>query len=140
MLFRSDAFLDASRDVPETTTPASLPTPRATAEQAADLRRDLEATGWGVDSMHHLTLSKVKENSRLASANGRYRWRGVTEKLKKNAMCGPLYVFACKRLQIYRDEWIQAVPAKTRLAAGSRTNPRWLPPRRQAHRFHGRGP
>ena len=49
-----DAFPDASRDVPETTTPASPPTPRATAEQAADLRRDLEATGWGVDSVHHL--------------------------------------------------------------------------------------
>ena len=49
-----DAFPDASRDVPETTTPASPPAPRATAEQAADLRRDLEATGWGVDSVHHL--------------------------------------------------------------------------------------
>ena len=49
-----DAFPDASRDVPETTTPASPPAPRATAEQAAALRRDLEATGWGVDSVHHL--------------------------------------------------------------------------------------
>ena len=37
-----DAFPDASRDVPETTTPASPPAPRATAEQAAALRRDLE--------------------------------------------------------------------------------------------------
>ena len=49
-----DASPDALRDVPGTTTPASPPAPRATAEQAADLRRDLEATGWGVDSVHHL--------------------------------------------------------------------------------------
>ena len=49
-----DASPDALRDVPETTTPASPPAPRATAEQAAALRRDLEATGWGVDSVHHL--------------------------------------------------------------------------------------
>lgn len=49
-----DASPDALRDVPETTTSASPPAPRATAEQAADLRRDLEATGWGVDSVHHL--------------------------------------------------------------------------------------
>ncbi len=49
-----DASPDALRDVPGTTTPASPPAPRATAEQAAGLRRDLEATGWGVDSVHHL--------------------------------------------------------------------------------------
>ena len=49
-----DTSPDALRDVPGTTTPASPPAPRATAEQAADLRRDLEATGWGVDSVHHL--------------------------------------------------------------------------------------
>lgn len=49
-----DASPDALRGVPETTTPASPPAPRATAEQAAALRRDLEATGWGVDSVHHL--------------------------------------------------------------------------------------
>ena len=49
-----DASPDALRDVSGTTTPASPPAPRATAEQAADLRRDLEATGWGVDSVHHL--------------------------------------------------------------------------------------
>ena len=49
-----DASPDALRDVPGTTAPASPPAPRATAEQAADLRRDLEATGWGVDSVHHL--------------------------------------------------------------------------------------
>lgn len=49
-----DASPDALRDVPGTTTPASPPAPRATAEQAAALRRDLEATGWGVDSVHHL--------------------------------------------------------------------------------------
>lgn len=49
-----DASPDALRDVPETTTSASPPAPRATAEQAAALRRDLEATGWGVDSVHHL--------------------------------------------------------------------------------------
>ena len=49
-----DASPDALRDVLGTTTPASPPAPRATAEQAADLRRDLEATGWGVDSVHHL--------------------------------------------------------------------------------------
>lgn len=49
-----DASPDALRDVPETTTPVSPPAPRATAEQAAALRRDLEATGWGVDSVHHL--------------------------------------------------------------------------------------
>ena len=49
-----DTSPDALRDVPGTTTPASPPAPRATAEQAAALRRDLEATGWGVDSVHHL--------------------------------------------------------------------------------------
>ena len=49
-----DASPDALRDVPGTTTPASPPAPRATAGQAADLRRDLEATGWGVDSVHHI--------------------------------------------------------------------------------------
>ncbi|MCR2051362.1 methyltransferase [Actinomyces bowdenii] len=41
--------------------PASPPPPVATADQATALRKDLEATGWGVDAVAHLLGSTAQE-------------------------------------------------------------------------------